>query len=82
MAWKLAQHHLTGFASLLVLGHEVRIMPAGYEKPYVKRNKNGAADAEAICEAGTRPNMRFVSVKTVARQGLTMLHRTRSLLVR
>ncbi len=67
---------------MLVLGHEVRIMPAGYEKPYVKRNKNGAADAEAICEAGTRPNMRFVAVKTAARQSLTMLHRTRSLLVR
>ncbi len=67
---------------MLVLGLEVRIMPAGYEKPYVKRNKNGAADAEAIREAGTRPTMRFVAVKTAARQSLMMLHRTRSLLVR
>ena len=46
------------------LGHAVRIMPAHYVKPYVKRNKNDAADAEAICEAVTRPSMRFVAVKT------------------
>jgi len=45
-------------------GHEVRLMPARYVKPYVKRNKNDAADAEAICEAVTRPTMRFVEVKT------------------
>jgi len=64
------------------LGHEVRIMPAGYVKPYVKRNKNDAADAEAICEAVTRPTMRFVAVKTAEQQSLMMLHRTRSLLVR
>jgi len=67
---------------LQVLGHEVRIMPAGYVKPYVKRNKNDAADAEAICEAVTRPTMRFVAVKTAEQQSLMMLHRTRSLLVR
>jgi len=64
------------------LGHEVRIMPANYVKPYVKRNKNDAADAEAICEAVTRPTMRFVAVKTKEQQSLMMLHRTRSLLVR
>ncbi len=57
-----------------MLGHEVRITPAGYEKPYVKRNKNGAADAEPIREAVTRPTMRFVAVKTTARQSLMMLH--------
>jgi transposase len=63
-------------------GHEVRIMPANYVKPYVKRNKNDAADAEAICEAVTRPTMRFVAVKTAEQQSLMMLHRTRSLLIR
>ncbi len=46
------------------VGHEVRLMPPRYVKPYVKRNKNDAADAEAICEAVTRPNMRFVPIKT------------------
>jgi len=64
------------------LGHEVRIMPAGYVKPYVKRNKNDAADAAAICEAVTRPTMRFVAVKSREQQSLLMLHRSRSLLVR
>ena len=67
---------------LQALGHTVRIMPAGYVKPYVKRNKNDAADAEAICEAVTRPTMRFVAVKTAEQQSLMMVHRTRSLLVR
>jgi len=65
-----------------VLGHEVRIMPAGYVKPYVKRNKNDAADAAAICEAVTRPTMRFVAVKSRAQQSLLMVHRSRALLVR
>ena len=67
---------------LQALGHEVRIMPANYVKPYVKRNKNDAADAEAICEAVTRPTMRFVAVKSAEQQSLMMLHRTRALLVR
>jgi transposase len=64
------------------LGHEVRNMPAHYVKPYVKRNKNDAADAEAICEAVRRPTMRFVAVKSAARQSLLMVHRTRSPLIR
>lgn len=68
--------------TLQALGHEVRIMPATYVKAYVKRNKNDAADAQAICEAVTRPTMRFVAVKTAEQQSLMMLHRTRSLLVR
>ena len=63
------------------LGHEVRLMPARYVKPYVKRNKNDAADAEAICEAVTRPTMRFVPVKSPGQQSLQMLHRSRRLLV-
>ncbi len=67
---------------LQALGHEVRIMPANYVKPYVKRNKNDAADAQAICEAVTRPTMRFVAVKTAEQQSLMMLHRSRSLLIR
>jgi transposase len=60
----------------------VRLMPARYVKPYVKRNKNDAADAEAICEAVTRPTMRFVEVKTEEQQSVLMLHRTRQLFVR
>ncbi len=63
-------------------GHEVRMMPAGYVKPYVKRNKSDAADAEAICEAVTRPTMRFVEIKTIDQQSVLMLHRTRHLFVR
>ncbi len=55
------------------LGHEVRLMPPRYVKPNVKRNKNDAADAEAICEAVTRPNMRFVPVKTPEQQSVLML---------
>jgi transposase len=58
------------------------MMPAGYVKPYVKRNKSDAADAEAICEAVTRPTMRFVPVKTPDQQSILVLHRTRHLLVR
>jgi transposase len=64
------------------LGHDIRLMPARYVKPYVKRNKNDAADAEAICEAVTRPTMRFVAVKTEEQQSVLMLHRTRQLFVR
>lgn len=67
---------------LTALGHEVRLMPPGYVKAYVKRNKNDAADAEAICEAVTRPSMRFVPVKTAEQQAVLMLHRARNLLVR
>ncbi len=64
------------------LGHEVKLMPAKYVKAYVKRNKNDAADAEAICEAVTRPTMRFVAIKTSQQQSLLMLHRTRQMFVR
>jgi transposase len=67
---------------ITALGHEVRMMPARYVKPYVKRNKNDMADAEAICEAVTRPTMRFVPIKTRAQQSILMLHRTRELFVR
>src|SRR6516164_7545385 len=64
------------------LGHAVRLMPAQYVKPYVKRSKNDAADAEAICEAVTRPTMRFVPVKTPEQQSVMMLHRVRLMLNR
>jgi transposase len=67
---------------LSALGHEVRLMPPSYVKAYVRRQKNDAADAEAICEAVTRPSMRFVPVKSAERQGVLVLHRTRELLVR
>src|SRR6202158_3402941 len=67
---------------LQALGHTVRLMPPAYVKPYVKRQKNDAADAEAICEAVTRPNMRFVPTKTPEQQSCLTLHRTRHLLIR
>jgi transposase len=64
------------------LGHEVRLIPPQYVKPYVKRNKTDAADAEAICEAVGKPNMRFVPIKSVEQQSILALHRVRALLVR
>ena len=64
------------------LGHTVRLMPPAYVKPYVKRHKNDAVDAEAICEAVTRPNMRFVATKTPEQQSCLTLHRTRHLFIR
>jgi transposase len=64
------------------LGHTVKLMPPAYVKAYVKRNKNDAADAEAICEAVARPSMRFVPVKGAEQQSVLMLHRARGLLVR
>jgi len=64
---------------LQALGHTVRLMPPAYVKPYVKRQKNDMADAEAICEAVTRANMRFVPTKTPEQQSCLMLHRTRHL---
>jgi transposase len=68
-------HHWS--RELQALGHTVRLMPPAYVKPYLKRQKNDAADAEAICEAVTRPNMRFVETKTSEQQSCLMLHRTR-----
>ena len=67
---------------LKALGHTVQLMPPAYVKPYVKRQKNDAADAEAICEAVTRANMRFVATKTPEQQSCLMLHRTRHLFIR
>ena len=67
---------------LTKLGHEVRLMPAKDVKAYVKRNKNDAADAEAICEAVRRPTMRFVRAKSAEQQGRLMQHRARDLLLR
>ena len=64
------------------LGHTVRLMPPRYVKPYVKRQKNDASDAEAICEAVTRPSMRFVEIKTCEQQGTLVLHRVRLMLMR
>jgi transposase len=67
---------------LTALGHQVKLMPPAYVKAYVKRNKNDAADAEAICEAVRRPTMRFVPVKSTDAQSVLMLHRARHLMVR
>jgi len=67
---------------LTKLGHQVQLMPAKDVKAYVKRNKNDAADAEAICEAVRRPTMRFVQIKSAEQQGRLMLHRARDLLMR
>ena len=67
---------------LQALGHSVRLMPAAYVRPYVKRQKNDMADAEAICEAVSRANMRFVPTETPEQQSGLMLHRTRHLFMR
>ena len=64
------------------LGHTARLMPPAYVKPYVKRQKNDATDAEAICEAVTRPSMRFVETKTAEQQSVLVLHRTRQLFMK
>ena len=74
------RHHWA--RELVGLGHEVRLMPPAYVKPYVKRGKTDAGDAEAICEAVTRPTMRFVPIKSVEQQAALALHRARDLLVR
>jgi transposase len=75
-----SSHHWS--RELKAPGHTVRLMPPAYVKPYVKRQKNDAADAEAICEAVTRANMRFVATKTPEQQSCLMLHRTRHLFIR
>jgi transposase len=75
-----SSHHWS--RELKALGHTVRLMPPAYVKPYVKRQKNDAADAEAICEAVTRANMRFVATKTPEQQSGMVLHRTRHLFIR
>ena len=75
-----SSHHWS--RELQAIGHSVRLMPPAYVKPYVKRHKNDATDAEAICEAVTRPNMRFVATKTPDQQSCLMLHRTRHLFIR
>src|SRR5450432_1910602 len=75
-----SSHHWS--REIKALGHTVRLMPPAYVKPYVKRQKNDAADAEAICEAVTRTNMRFVETKTPEQQSCLMLHRTRHLFIR
>ena len=75
-----SSHHWS--RELQALGHTVRLMPPAYVKPYVKRHKNDAIDAEAICEAVTRPNMRFVATKTPEQQSCLTLHRTRHLFIR
>ena len=67
---------------IAALGHEVRLMPPQFVKPYVKSQKNDMADAEAICEAVQRPTMRFVPVKSADQQAALLLHRTRELLIR
>jgi transposase len=75
-----SSHHWS--RELKALGHNVRLIPPAYVKPYVKRQKNDAADAEAICEAVTRANMRFVETKTLEQQSGMVLHRTRHLCMR
>jgi transposase len=75
-----SSHHWA--RQLQSLGHTVRLIPPAYVKPYVKRQKNDAPDAEAICEAVTRANMRFVATKTPEQQSGLVLHRTRHLFIR
>ena len=66
---------------MLALGFEVRLIPPAHVKPYVRRNKNDAADAAAICEAAGRPGQRFVSVRSVENQAELMRHRAREWMV-
>jgi transposase len=73
-------HHWS--RELQALGHTVRLMPPAYVKPYVKRQKNDATDAEAICEAVARPSMRFVETKTTDQQAVLVIHRTRALFMK
>jgi transposase len=75
-----SSHHWS--RELQALGHTVRLMPPAYVKPYVKRHKNDAVDAEAICEASQRPSMRFVAVKSEEQQAAALVFRTRDLLVK
>src|SRR5262250_3897424 len=75
-----ASHHWA--RELIRLGHDVRLMPARYVKPYVQRGKSDALDAEAICEAVSRPTMRFATIKTAEQQAVLTLHRSRELLVK
>src|ERR1700753_1301091 len=75
-----SSHHWS--RELKSIGHTVRLMPPAYVKPYVKRQKNDATDAEAICEAVRRPTMRFVATKTAEQQSCLMLHRMRHLFIR
>src|ERR1700749_4694209 len=74
-----SSHHWS--RQLQALGHTVRLMPPAYVKPYVKRQKNDAADAEAICEVATRANMRFVATKTPEQQSCLMVHRARTAVI-
>ena len=67
--------------ALIALGHQVKLIPPAYVKPYVRRNKNDATDAAAICEAVGRPGMRFVSIRSVENQAQLMRHRVRELLI-
>jgi len=67
---------------LVAMGHEVVLIPPAYIKPYVKRGKNDAVDAAAICEAMSRPDMRFVPIKSADQQAVLMLHKTRELFVK
>jgi transposase len=82
-SWDRGLRHVASLSrELKALGHTLRLMPPAYVKPYVKRQKNDAADAEAICEAVTRANMRFVETKSPEQQSCLMLHRTRQLFIR
>src|SRR4026208_664913 len=75
-----SSHHWS--RELQLIGHTVRLMPPAYVKPFVKRQKNDMADAEAICEAAQRPTMRFVALKSANQQAAAVVFRTRDLLVR
>jgi hypothetical protein len=84
LAWlgsRRAGRRTIGLRELVKLGHDARLMPPAHVKPYVRRQKNGAADVAAICEAVTRPSTRFVGVRSLEDQAMMMRHKTREMLV-
>jgi hypothetical protein len=80
--WRRVVVRITGARMFQKIGHEARMMPPAYVKPYVKRNKNDGRDAEGVCEAMARPTMRFVPVKNLENQAVQVMPGTRRLLVR
>jgi transposase len=81
LSWFAAQEPCLVGMEACATAHDVRLIPPSYVKPYARRQKNHRADAAAICEAVSRPSMRFAAIKTVHQQAVQVLHRSRELLI-